>query len=297
MVHQLRCRGIQNLTNSAAVVRSPVCETQMWPTGFMVPFPGSAAYSRVFAATVINRWDDASTGSGPRQVMRTRVSHSRANRVFGGWCNTGMDWDVLDAHRVRLCQALPDVLREPGAEGSRDRPAFEVCFELRYRGDAQLLIDTHYAFWIEARMGTEVGQGRRSLPTKLIELAERAGQHNFTDRACDAFGRSRQSGSGRLPPGPSHRNFRRRYGCAPRRADTSSPYTGFFLLRSSCTRLASRSAISALLNGCGCPSGLVSAPASIGAPALARLESAARLLCRTDPWQAGPPLVRDVLSA
>jgi hypothetical protein len=33
---------------------------------------------------------------------------------------------VIEQHRVRLCQALPNMLREPGAKGFPDRAVFEM---------------------------------------------------------------------------------------------------------------------------------------------------------------------------
>ena len=49
-------------------------------------------------------------------------------------------------------------------------------------------------------MGAEIGHGGRGLPMKLIELAERAGQHNFADGGCDAFAdRRKPSQVGSLP--------------------------------------------------------------------------------------------------
>jgi len=51
-----------------------------------------------------------------------------------------------------------------------------------------------------ARIRTEIGQGARVLPEQLLELAERAGQHDFANRGgCDfADARKRvRSGSSR----------------------------------------------------------------------------------------------------
>jgi hypothetical protein len=153
----------------------------------------------------------------------------------------------VEQHRVSLSQALSNVFGHPATQGRFDVTTCELFLQRFHGCDTELLVNAKHALGIETRMSANVGKLWTGPIPQLLEFSEGAGLHDFANGATDGLANSCIFGKIRIIADKFVEALRERANLGGGTLVRLTLYGFSLCARSSCARLAKRSAISALL--------------------------------------------------